>query len=111
MTMHFNRACMARVIQVQKPEDFDAILKEQLAEKNPEIPLFVYLFGTHGTDGKSWCPDCVEADPIIRNGLKKLTNYILLECPVGERSEYGPPYIHLYPVMSTLLHFFYYSGN
>jgi thiol-disulfide isomerase/thioredoxin len=38
--------------------------------------------------GKSWCPDCTAADPIIEEALSSSSeNFILLKCPV-DRATY-----------------------
>lgn len=40
--------------------------------------------------GRSWCPDCVNAEPVIEAELAELASYVFLECPV-EREQYRSP--------------------
>ncbi|KAG7259530.1 hypothetical protein CRUP_015266 [Coryphaenoides rupestris] len=34
--------------------------------------IFAYFSGDTGADGKSWCPDCVKAEPIVRGEMSHL---------------------------------------
>ncbi|XP_033101074.1 thioredoxin domain-containing protein 17-like [Anneissia japonica] len=49
----------------------------------------VYVLFCGGVDaatGHSWCPDCVKAEPVIEEGLKKTPeNSIFIFCSVGGR--------------------------
>ncbi|OZJ02013.1 hypothetical protein BZG36_04870 [Bifiguratus adelaidae] len=60
--------------------------------------VFVYFFGTEDpSTGKLWCPDCVRADPVIRKTLDKESPHgLLLECPVGSRTEWKGNASHPY---------------
>jgi thiol-disulfide isomerase/thioredoxin len=47
------------------------------------------------TTGKSWCPDCVAAEPLIEQALSELSpNYVLLECPVVKEDYRKSDYLY-----------------
>ena len=50
--------------------------------------LFVLFSGSiDSASGKSWCPDCVTADPVVAEALKDLDDdLVLVHCAVGQRS-------------------------
>ena len=43
-------------------ENITANLKKLISEKKN---FFLYLYGTHDKNGKSWCPDCVRSEPFV----------------------------------------------
>ncbi len=62
---------------------------------------FLYATGAKNeATGKSWCPDCVAAEPIISDKFGSL-NVTLIECPVV-REEYRQP-TYLYRVHDKVL--------
>merc|ERR1711893_393219 len=65
-----------------------AALKETLADnKSDSNTVFVLFSGSLGADGRSWCPDCVTADPVINECLKNADDdAIFIHCGVGDRS-------------------------
>ncbi|RUP47163.1 hypothetical protein BC936DRAFT_146063 [Jimgerdemannia flammicorona] len=46
--------------------------------------------------GQSWCPDCVIADPLVRMYVRQVSDSILIEAPVGPRSEWKGNMTHPY---------------
>lgn len=49
-------------------------------------PIYVLYTGTKLPNGKSWCPDCVEAEPFIEEGFKVASNTAhLVVAEVGDR--------------------------
>lgn len=55
-------------------------------------PVFVLYTGTKLENGKSWCPDCVEAEPFIEAGLKLApanSHFVVVE--VGDRAFWKDP--------------------
>jgi len=54
----------------------------------PSSKYFVLFFGSEVQGGNSWCPDCIVADPVIKKAISKVDNLVLVECPVGNISEY-----------------------
>ncbi|XP_044777725.1 thioredoxin domain-containing protein 17 [Neomonachus schauinslandi] len=42
--------------------------------------------------GKSWCPDCVHAEPVVREGLKHISEgCVFIYCQVGEKPYWKDP--------------------
>ncbi|XP_076277926.1 thioredoxin domain-containing protein 17 [Lasioglossum baleicum] len=53
----------------------------------PSEPVYVLYSGTKLPDGKSWCPDCVEAEPFIEQGFKTAPETVhLVTVQVGDRA-------------------------
>ena len=86
----------------QNPSQFKHSLHEatslSLKEKKPLIIAF--LGEKVATTGRSWCPDCVAAEPIIQTSLQSMIQgCVYLECIV-KREEYKvskfAPYVWLY---------------
>ena len=77
-------------------EEFSNKLVE--AEKlstESNLPLFILFTGAVVAEtGKSWCPDCVAADPIIEACLDGLMGSILLVCPVIREEYRNPEYLY-----------------
>mmetsp|Transcript_179434 Transcript_179434/g.436592 ORF Transcript_179434/g.436592 Transcript_179434/m.436592 type:complete len:133 (-) Transcript_179434:121-519(-) len=74
-----------RVIEVASPDDWKTTLAEHVGHGR----LFALFTGAvSASTGKSWCPDCVRCDPVIKAKLGESTEEtVLLECPV-ERMPY-----------------------
>ena len=49
--------------------NFSEIVKDYLKEKKDFI---VYIFGDHDKQGRSWCPDCVVAEPFVEKAMQKI---------------------------------------
>ncbi|XP_045173730.2 thioredoxin domain-containing protein 17-like [Mercenaria mercenaria] len=72
---------MAKIIRVQGYDAYKTAAKE-----NAGKTLFALFTGSHGEDGKSWCPDCVTADPVVEASLSKLpADAVFIHCGVGDR--------------------------
>lgn len=68
-------------------EEFDKAVKEHEGKT-----IFAYFSGSKDTEGKSWCPDCVEAEPVIREGLKHVTeDCVFIYCQVGDKPYWKDP--------------------
>ncbi|XP_038615462.1 thioredoxin domain-containing protein 17 [Tachyglossus aculeatus] len=64
----------------------------QALQENRGSPIFVYFTGSKNADGRSWCPDCEEAEPTVREALKNITEgAIFIYCQVGDRSYWKDP--------------------
>ncbi|KAG8001923.1 thioredoxin domain-containing protein 17 [Larimichthys crocea] len=49
--------------------------------------IFAYFSGDKDAQGKSWCPDCVKAEPVVRGELSHLPEgSVFIYCQVGERA-------------------------
>uniref|UniRef100_A0A8C4QXF2 Thioredoxin domain-containing protein 17 n=1 Tax=Eptatretus burgeri TaxID=7764 RepID=A0A8C4QXF2_EPTBU len=58
----------------------------QEVQKRSKQTLFVYFSGSKGADGTSWCPDCVEAEPVVQAELQNLpAGSTFIYCQVGDR--------------------------
>lgn len=80
-------------IVCKDPSQYDSQLSAVVAvSSSSSRPLFVLFTGAKKEEtGKSWCPDCVAAEPVIEGALNKIEGgCILLECPV-EREQYRSP--------------------
>ena len=59
-------------------------LRENEETKSKQI--FVLYTGDKTESGKSWCPDCVDAEPVIKCNLGLLDdNSVFITCFVGDR--------------------------
>ncbi|KAL6068164.1 Thioredoxin domain-containing protein 17 [Balamuthia mandrillaris] len=78
-----------RAEAVREFERFEETVERLLATDGVNT-VYAYFFGNLQADtGKSWCPDCVQGDPIIRKTLSEHDpEAVLLECPSGERAVY-----------------------
>ncbi|XP_051847457.1 thioredoxin domain-containing protein 17 [Antechinus flavipes] len=48
--------------------------------------IFVYFTGDKDAEGRSWCPDCEEAEPVVLEGRKHIPeNAVFIYCQVGDR--------------------------
>ena len=54
---------------ITTPSNFNQILKDHLKDKKD---FLVYLYGDHDAQGRSWCPDCVIAQPFVDNVLPRI---------------------------------------
>uniref|UniRef100_A0A2K5J444 Thioredoxin domain-containing protein 17 n=2 Tax=Colobinae TaxID=9569 RepID=A0A2K5J444_COLAP len=55
-------------------------------EKHNGKTIFAYFTGSKDAGGKSWCPDCVQAEPVVREGLKHISEgCVFIYCQVGEK--------------------------
>ncbi|KAH7643603.1 thioredoxin domain-containing protein [Dermatophagoides farinae] len=69
-------------ISIDDSQKLDNLIKE-----NEDKKLILLFTGTKKANGKSWCPDCVVADPIIESVVKETTedqNMIFATVMVGD---------------------------
>uniref|UniRef100_A0AAA9T7N5 Thioredoxin domain-containing protein 17 n=4 Tax=Pecora TaxID=35500 RepID=A0AAA9T7N5_BOVIN len=58
----------------------------QVVEQHSDKTIFAYFSGSKDAEGKSWCPDCVQAEPVVREGLKHVgEGCVFIYCQVGEK--------------------------
>ncbi|VDK67286.1 unnamed protein product [Onchocerca ochengi] len=60
---------------------------------NEHKDRIIILFTGSKNDGKNWCPDCVQAEPIIEKVIEKIvssddTDLTFIECGVGQRTDW-----------------------
>ncbi len=76
---------MTEKVFCASPSQFSNVLKEN---ETSDKPFFILFTGSKGSNGKSWCPDCTAADPVIEHALSQLEGGCkLLVCDVV-REEY-----------------------
>lgn len=68
--------------QVEGYENFFKFMKNFKSNES----VYVLYSGKKLPNGKSWCPDCVEAEPFIEDGFKTAPESVhLVEVEVGDR--------------------------
>ncbi|XP_078535459.1 thioredoxin domain-containing protein 17 [Lissotriton helveticus] len=73
-----------------KAQGYDEFMQTAQCYKDKNV--FVLFCGTKTEEGVSWCPDCVEAEPVIRAELQCLPEgSIFIYCQVGERAYWKDP--------------------
>lgn len=74
---------MKEVVHCSSIEEFQYKLSE-CEDRLQNRPLFVLFTGSkNDSTGKSWCPDCTAAEPVIDSVLNSLeSGYMLLVCSV-----------------------------
>ncbi|XP_061683179.1 thioredoxin domain-containing protein 17 [Syngnathoides biaculeatus] len=54
--------------------------------------IFAYFCGDKDEQGKSWCPDCDRAEPILKGAMGVLPQgSVFIYCQVGERNYWKDP--------------------
>lgn len=87
---------MIETIECASPEDYASKLQEaeNLAASSNK-PLFLLFTGTKNASGRSWCPDCTAADPVIEEVLSSLSEgAILLSSSVDREPYRSPDYVY-----------------
>lgn len=67
-------------------EAFVAFIAE-LTTKAGDQPINVYFSGSKNASGGSWCPDCVVAEPVVRDALTRVqepSHFVYVD--VGDRA-------------------------
>lgn len=66
-------------------EGLDAYKKALNEHKGKTV--FALFSGSMDSQGKSWCPDCVTADPVIKKCLPSAPDdAVFIHCGVGDRT-------------------------
>jgi len=94
------------IVDIPDPAQFDATLAKYTSGSRDK-PLLLLFTGSRDASGKSWCPDCNVADPIIHKFLDPVPS-TMLRCFVNRGPEARAPYrnhpkVKLGPV-PTLIH-------
>ena len=92
------------------PSNFNQIVKDHLKDKKD---FLVYLYGDHDAQGRSWCPDCVIAQPyvdnvlprIMKNESKKEVYFINISVSMKQREIYRNDKILKLRRIPTLIYF------
>merc|ERR1712156_168928 len=82
-----------KMLQKHAVEGFDDFKAKAEELSKEDVPLYVYFSGSKTSDGKSWCPDCVTAQPVVEatleKELKEPANYFYVG--VGDRTFWKDP--------------------
>lgn len=59
---------------------------DQVVKDNSGKTVVLLFTGTKKSDGNSWCPDCVVADPVIEERVEhnKRADFVFVTVPVGD---------------------------
>ncbi|XP_034252184.1 thioredoxin domain-containing protein 17-like [Thrips palmi] len=81
---------MAQIHEVKNFQDFENVIAS-LADL--KVPVFAEFYGAHDSSGKSWCPDCVKAEPVVEKVMKTSApgDAHFLHVSVGEKAEWRDP--------------------
>ncbi|KAF9350100.1 Thioredoxin domain-containing protein 17 [Mortierella sp. AD094] len=81
----------AITVKVPTIESLHEVVNKAVEEhKGKEV--FVYYYASiDPATGKSWCPDCVTAGPIVQERFSKLDNVVFVDAPVGDRPTWKDP--------------------
>ncbi|XP_071093163.1 thioredoxin domain-containing protein 17-like [Haliotis cracherodii] len=72
---------MVKEVEVSGYEAF-----QKAADENKDKVVFALFCGDVDDQGKSWCPDCVVAEPVVMRNLKSAPeDAIFIHCKVGPR--------------------------
>ncbi|XP_068511810.1 thioredoxin domain-containing protein 17 isoform X1 [Anas acuta] len=64
----------------------------QTAQRYHGRPIFALFCGDKDAEGKSWCPDCVTAEPVVRRELHNMPDEsVFIYCLVGDRAYWKDP--------------------
>ncbi|XP_037585995.1 thioredoxin domain-containing protein 17-like [Cebus imitator] len=54
--------------------------------------IFASFTDSKDAGGKSWCPDCVQAEPVVREALKHVSEgCVFIHCQVGDKPYWKDP--------------------
>ncbi|XP_063822005.1 thioredoxin domain-containing protein 17-like [Ostrinia nubilalis] len=74
---------MVSYVEIKGFDDFSKYT-ENIDPKGP--PVFFFFSGAKLPSGNSWCPDCVEAEPIVKSYLGELQKSVtFVYVDVGDR--------------------------
>uniref|UniRef100_A0A914XKV0 Thioredoxin domain-containing protein 17 n=2 Tax=Plectus sambesii TaxID=2011161 RepID=A0A914XKV0_9BILA len=74
------------MVEFKEVEGYDSLKSELKSLEKSDKPVFVLFTGSKDSSGKSWCPDCVTADPVVHASVKeKLSEGVFITCQVGPR--------------------------
>ncbi|KAK4315762.1 hypothetical protein Pmani_013025 [Petrolisthes manimaculis] len=73
-------------------EGFEAFVEKLESYNSSGKPIFVLFSGSKDANGKSWCPDCVVAEPVVKGALTKAPqDAVFLYVGVGGRDFWKDP--------------------
>ncbi|XP_032629775.1 thioredoxin domain-containing protein 17-like [Chelonoidis abingdonii] len=64
----------------------------QAAQQSQGRLVFILFCGDKDAQGRSWCLDCVTAEPVVRSELNSLPNgAVVIYCQVGDQAYWKDP--------------------
>ncbi|KAH8291685.1 hypothetical protein KR018_005597 [Drosophila ironensis] len=91
---------MPEYLEARGFKEMESLLK---AHENHRGPIYIYLFGEKDKQGRSWCPDCTEAEEVILTAMRvnAPADSLILVVDVGSRDVWmdkdnsfrKPPYL------------------
>jgi len=68
-------------------EGYDGYKSAMESLKGSKTPVYLLFCGSKTPDGQSWCPDCVQAEPVIEECVKsEAGEFTLVHVGVGNRA-------------------------
>ncbi|XP_072035046.1 thioredoxin domain-containing protein 17-like [Amphiura filiformis] len=72
---------MPQHVQVTGIDEFQSVI-----DQHKDKEAYVLFCGGKDDSGKSWCPDCVAAEPVIDKAVSKLPDdAVFIYCSVGDK--------------------------
>uniref|UniRef100_A0A2K5RG49 Thioredoxin domain-containing protein 17 n=1 Tax=Cebus imitator TaxID=2715852 RepID=A0A2K5RG49_CEBIM len=69
-----------QMVSVSGSEEFNRV------EQHNGKAIFTYFTGSKDARGKSWCPNCVQAEPVVGEGLKHVSEgCVFIYCHVTDK--------------------------
>uniref|UniRef100_A0A2K5RG46 Thioredoxin domain-containing protein 17 n=1 Tax=Cebus imitator TaxID=2715852 RepID=A0A2K5RG46_CEBIM len=63
-----------------------------VSEQHNGKAIFTYFTGSKDARGKSWCPNCVQAEPVVGEGLKHVSEgCVFIYCHVTDKPYWKDP--------------------
>jgi len=81
------------LVRVESPEDFDSTVADIVSKKSPSTRVYIVVVGERDpSTGRSWCPDCAEAEPVMHKAFTaNAASIIVVEAPVSRQSYKNNP--------------------
>ncbi|KAJ1926180.1 hypothetical protein IWQ60_004020 [Tieghemiomyces parasiticus] len=74
-------------IKVQDDDQLIEALQQGPADRNDAAHVYVLFYAREvPATGVSWCPDCVKADPLVRQGIEKFPDSVLITYPFDRKT-------------------------
>ncbi|KAG0041420.1 Thioredoxin domain-containing protein 17 [Gryganskiella cystojenkinii] len=81
----------ATIINLTSIDQLHQVADKAVAD-HPNKDVFVYFYASiDPATGKSWCPDCVTAGPIVQKHFSGLEDAVFIDAPVGDRPTWKNP--------------------
>ncbi|CAG8595148.1 9566_t:CDS:2, partial [Scutellospora calospora] len=75
----FKKTTMVHKIKLSNNDNFDESI-DKIVKEHEGQKIYVLFFG-------QWCPDCINADPLINKYIEMETDCVFVEASVGTKYE------------------------